>query len=250
MDNSFLDYRFEVDSCDMDVWGYLKPTAILRTCQQTAYIHAQSLGFGYENLQKSGCVWVLSRVKVDIERLPVWGDKIRVRTWHKRQVGIFSLRDYIFYDQEEQPIIRVTTSWLIINIATRRITRPDRLFSPEESFMLVEYPHDAISIPAEKVEIASEEIFLSDHRVLYSNLDINHHVNNTRYLEWACDNSPQQMLPERTLSHFSLNFNHEATYNQVVQISASGISSDTPIFEGRVDSKSIFTAELSYKGRE
>ncbi len=233
----------------MDVWGYLKPTSILHICQEVAYMHSSKLGFGFDRLLEIGAAWVLSRVKVEIERLPIWRERITVRTWHKRQSGLFALRDYIFYDQQGEPIIRVTTSWLIINTKTRRITRVDRVFSADEPFKLVSYPHDAIEAEAEKVNELSDGITLGSHRVVYSDMDLNHHVNNAKYMEWACDNSPQQMLSNRFLSHFCLNFNHEATYNEEVTLQSSQDTEDKFIIAGCVSGRSIFTAQLQYGER-
>ncbi|MFR9503092.1 MAG: acyl-ACP thioesterase domain-containing protein [Rikenellaceae bacterium] len=242
----YLDYTFEVGSCDMDVWGTLKPTSILHICQEVAYMHSTKLGFGFERLQETNTAWVLSRIKVEIDHLPVWHDKITVRTWHKRQSGLFSLRDYIFYDELQQPIIKVTSSWLTINIATRRITRIDRIFNSDDTFNISQYPHDAIAIEAERIEMPQQKVAARDHLVAYSDLDVNNHVNNARYMEWACDNSPQQMDNNSHLSSFILNFNHEATYGELVTLSTAQLNPNSIHVEGSVSGKGIFTALLNY----
>ncbi len=245
----YLDYTFEVGSCDIDIWGYLKPTAILNVCQESAYMHSSQVGFGYHNLAESGTAWVLSRVKAEIERLPIWGEQIHLRTWHKGQSGLFSLRDYIFYDAHDIPIIRVTTSWLIINIKTRRITRVDRIFAADDPLRLVEYKCDAIAAEAERLEMPAEQISLGEHHVRYSDMDVNHHVNNTRYMEWACDYSPQQMNPERRLSSFCVNFNHEAKFDEKVALQSCSPTQDKVLIEGSIEGRSIFCAELNYCNR-
>ncbi|MFI3263986.1 MAG: acyl-ACP thioesterase domain-containing protein [Rikenellaceae bacterium] len=245
----YLDHKFEVNSCDMDVWGFFKPISILHVCQDVAYMHSSKHGFGFDELIKLGAAWVLSRVKVEAERLPAWREKIRVRTWHKGQVGIFSLRDYIFYDEQDHPIIRVTTSWLIINIATRRIMRADRVFASDEPFKLITYQENAIETEAERVELPESKITCAEHKVVYSDLDVNHHVNNAKYLEWSCDQSPQQMQKGRHLSSFCLNFNHEAKFGEKVSICQSTPSEDEILFEGDVNGRNIFTARLYYSSK-
>lgn len=246
----YLDYTFTVSSYDIDIWGCLKPTAILNICQDSAYRHACGLGFGYEHLMSKGSAWVLSRARVEIERMPVWLEQVRVRTWHKRQSGIFALRDYIFYDENDVPIIRITTSWLIINIATRRIVRVDRVFEKDSAYKLVDYAHDALEHEAEKVEVGSEQKYIGEHHVRYSDMDVNQHVNNTRYLEWACDLSPQQMDSARCLSRFCINFNHEARFTERVMLSGSMPTSDEMTVEGRIEGRSIFAVNLTYRDRE
>lgn len=244
----YLEHTFEVGSCDMDIWGFLKPATILSLCQESAYMHSTRMGFGYDRLLESGAAWVLSRAKCLIQRLPKWGEKITLRTWHKGQSGLFSLRDYQFYDQSGAEIITVTTSWLIINLATRRISRVDRIFSADDPFKLSEYHHDAIATEVERLEMPTEQISLGEHYVRYSDMDVNRHVNNARYMEWACDNSAQQMDPALRLESFCINFNHEAKYDECVAL--QGVTSvSKALIEGAIQGRSIFCVELCYCDR-
>ncbi len=242
----YLDHTFEVSSCDMDVWGFLRPTAILNLCQESAYMHSTTMGFGFEHLKANDLAWVLSRVRVEIERLPVWHEKITVRTWHKRESGLFGVRDYIFFDGEQKPIIKVTSSWLIINRSTRRVMRIDRVFGGADGvYSVSSYAQDALESEAEKIDFAEVGMGLGDHSVRYSDLDVNEHVNNAKYLEWACDYSPRQMERGVQLSGFSLNFNHEAKYPETICLSRG--ASDNPLtIKGEVEGRNIFVAELRY----
>lgn len=242
----YLDHSFTVSSCDMDIWGYLKPTSILNICQESAYMHSSRVGFGFDHLAELNLAWVLSRVHVEIERLPRWREEIELRTWHKRQSGIFALRDYIFYDAEQRAIIKVTTSWIIINIATRRISRVDRVFGADDSLRLVSYNQDALEQEAQRIEMPQEQLPLGEHRVVYSDMDLNHHVNNAKYLEWACDNSPLQMSSHHKLKRFSLNFNHEAKFDDRVALSLAEPHQENLLIEGCCHGSSIFVANLEY----
>ncbi len=244
-EEEYLQHTFEVGSCDMDIWGFMKPATILSLCQESAYMHSTRMGFGYDRLHEIGAAWVLSRAKCLIHRLPKWGEKITLRTWHKGQSGLFSLRDYQFMDESGAEIITVTTSWLIINLATRRITRVDRIFSADDPFKLHEYNCDAIAHPAERLEMPTAQISLGEHHVRYSDLDVNQHVNNARYMEWACDNTEQLMDPNSRLTSFCINFNHEAKYGEIVEIKGVNDLSKS-LVEGSIQGRSIFCAELCY----
>ncbi len=211
-------------------------------------MHSTTYGFGFDHLLEKGAAWVLSRAEVKIERLPKWHDQITVRTWHKGASGVFSLRDYIFYDAEQKPIIRVSTSWLIINIASRRIQRASNIFGGDDGYERVIYPHHAIEREPQRVTLPCEGVVtLAEHTVRYSDLDVNHHVNNTRYLEWACDHSPEQMIQERELEGFIINFNHEAKYGERVTLSGAAPKKEQMIIEGCAEGRSIFTVSLSYR---
>lgn len=248
-DNLYLDHTFKVTSCDMDIFSRLKPTAILNICGEVAYMHSSLMGFGFESLAKMDMAWVLSRVETQIERLPTWGEQIRVRTWHKRFSGLFGIRDYIFFDNEDREIIRVTTSWVIIKVATRRIVRIDRLFAENSILDGQAYPHEAIATEAQRISLSDSQTHynLGEHLVQYSDMDLNRHVNNAKYLEWACDHSKAQMDSSLMLSSFAINFNHEATYNQTVALIATESTPESLTVEGVINKGNIFALKLNYR---
>ncbi len=243
---NYLDYTFVVSSADIDIWGALKPAAILAICQDMAYRQSASMGGGYDALAAHNMTWVLSRAKVCIDRVPRWHESLTVRTWHKGQSGIFSLRDYIFYDSSQEPIIRVTSSWLIINVESRRIARVDKIFNQTDLSSLPEYQYDAIPDPAERIDSLQGGEKLGEHMVRYSDMDVNRHVNNTRYMEWACDYSQMQMQCGEALKGFTINFNHEAKYQDVVVISSSAQPSSRVVIEGADSQRNIFAVVLEY----
>ncbi len=243
-EGGYLDHIFEVGSCDIDVWGLLKPTSILNICQEAAYMHSTQMGFGFDRLVEQNSAWVLSRVECQLARLPKWHERVRVRTWHKRQSGIFSLRDYIFFDADDEPIVSITTSWLIINTATRRIVRPEQVLG--DTVTLVNYPLDALPHEAERITVGANRNFATEHTVRYSDMDVNHHVNNAKYLEWVCDAIPQQMDENAHLTSIAINFNHEAVYNDVVTLNSSSIADSHIVIDGSTAGRNLFVASLGY----
>jgi acyl-CoA thioesterase FadM len=70
-----------VRSYDVGNAGVLKAQAIFQFFQEAIVVHAVHLGVGHEALQKLGLILVLSRVKVEIINLLVWGDEITLTTW-------------------------------------------------------------------------------------------------------------------------------------------------------------------------
>ncbi len=244
---AYLDQEITITSCDVDQRSQLKPASILSICQESAYAHSTLLGFGFDRLIDMNLAWVLSRAQIEITRLPRWREQIRVRTWHKRQSGLFGLRDYIFFDSEGCEIIKVTTSWLIINLSTRRITRIDRVFGGDDAYRLVEYKCSALESEAPRISGGDEgEMLHREHRVRYSDLDMNQHVNNAKYLEWALDSSPYQMEQGREIQGIIINFNHEAKHDELIELKTSLQESRTAIISGSVAQNEIFCTQLEY----
>ncbi len=248
---NYIEEYHTVSSVEIDLWGRMKATSILNICQEIAYRDSTLRGVGYETLHSLNLSWVLSRMRVEIDRLPVWNEVIRVRSWHKRESGVFSLRDYIFFDSNDIPIIRTTSSWLIIDINSRRITRTDRVVDADgRKIVFTSDPNDALECEAEKLTHSTDSEIVDTHRVKYSDLDLNHHVNNTRYLEWACDLSPELLDECSSLRSVSINFNHEATYDQNVTLSQSSPADGTRLIDGSIGDRNIFVTSLKYEGKK
>ncbi len=138
-EGGYLDHIFEVGSCDIDVWGLLKPTSILNICQEAAYMHSTQMGFGFDRLVEQNSAWVLSRVECQLARLPKWHERVRVRTWHKRQSGIFSLIEYMyaFVSKSEDTayvILRVEDNQQATDILTKNNIQ---ILSPEDICKIV-----------------------------------------------------------------------------------------------------------------
>ncbi len=247
---NYIECQATITSHEVDQFGRIKPFVLLNIGQEAAYAHSQILGFGYDNLMPLGLAWVLSRAQIKIERTPRWGEKLIIRTWHKRQDRAFSLRDYLVFDEQGEIIIRMTTSWLVMNIANRRIHRVESLLKDNELIDFNSFNEDAIEAPAPKVEISTDECeMLDSHRVRFSDLDLNRHTNNAKYIEWAVDRIPSQMDESLTLKELSINFNLESKHGDIVDLKSytERIDSQQSVtVDGSRDGKSIFVANFKY----
>lgn len=76
---------YEVDVSHVDFSQRLKLSSLFIYFQDLAVLHAENLGIGMKSmLEKHNAIWVLARMRVDINRYPVWGEKITIETWpHK-----------------------------------------------------------------------------------------------------------------------------------------------------------------------
>lgn len=181
--------------------------------QEAAGNHAQHLGAGYAALLKEKLFWALSRIRVEILQLPKWGDEIHIETWPCSLVGPFFRRDFIFYNQQNQPICKGVSGWLLLNSETMRPQRADRLgiglpFN-EGKFALETFP-DRLSGTSETVVFSKE--------ILYNEIDVNYHVNNTRYLDWVMDCFNSDFYQKHQLKSFALEFLGEMHWGDEVEL--------------------------------
>ncbi len=171
---------YEVDSAQR-----LKPTAFMDMAQEMAYQAAAAMKFGYDELIVKNMAWVLSRMRFRFLKAPVWGEEVEIRTWHRGAFGPFFVRDFEVLDKEGRRMIEATSSWVIIDVDSRRMARPEEVL-PKEDTSCSDF---AIETPAGKVMMPRgvEPELVTTHKVAYSDIDLVGHTNNARYVAWALD---------------------------------------------------------------
>lgn len=231
---------------DTDASWRLKPTSFMNLAQEAAGRHAVYLGFGYDDLIASNTAWILSRVHVEFTDAPLWRDKITLTTWHKGLNRIFFLRDFIITDSEGRERVKATTSWLVMNLETRRLVRDPKLM--EEGTVCTD---NVIETPADKVQMPKgvEPELVGQHAVSYSDIDTNGHTNNAMYMQWAMNAVGYETTSSKPVRAFTINFNHETKAGdtvdlyRVVQEAEDGLH---VFVEGRLGDVSSFCVEIIF----
>lgn len=237
-----------IPSFDVDMSATLKPAAFLNYAQEAANIHADYLGVGYDAMHITRKAWVLSKIHVIFHKLPKWRDHINVQSWHKGANGYQYFRDFVVFDKEgTEKLISATTSWLVIDVDTRRLTKYAELAEDEERCI----NEDVITTQPPKVLMPKdiEPQFVMSHAVCYSDLDMNSHVNNVKYTEWAMNAIELEVTNNRRLKELVVNFNSEIKEGDTVDIYRHSVSQGEEleyIIEGRVNGKGSFTAKLLF----
>ena len=217
--------------------GLLKPAAFMDMAQEIAYWAAEALGFGYGNLHVHHTAWVLARMHVRFMRPVRWRDNVCLHTWHKGTNGLFYLRDFILRNTSGEIAVAATSSWVVIDEISRKMVRPDSL----QQFLETGLAEDAIAEPAPKLILPKEMTAAGEHIVTDSEIDINHHVNNARYVAWAYDCLPKDAVGP--IHDLYINFHKETVAGDRIQMLT--LHSEGSIFvEGLLADKTCFTAQL------
>ena len=205
MENLHIDY-YDVTSYHADFTQQLTPASLFCFLQESAWRHANSKGFGWSHLAERNEFWVLAKMHVRIGRMPNWTEKIRSETWGKEPELLTAFRDFEFFDANNQSIICATSSWHILNKLTHR---PAALAHFADHFPIV--TRHAIAEKPQKIQIPSSDAIKSTvYAILPSDIDMNFHVNNTRYVQWAMDCIPFEFQKQRSLHEITVNFLSEA----------------------------------------
>ena len=229
---------------EADANQLMRPTAMLDLMQEAANVNASTLGFGYDEMMNSNTAWVLSRIHVKFNNTPKWRDEVNLKTWHKGVSKLFYLRDFILSDKEGNPMVLATTSWLIIDMNTRRLVRNSDLALSDTAIHAIETPADKVVVP---VDIEPE--LVRKHPVTWSEIDTNGHVNNVKYAVWAIDAVKQEDIKERPLKELLINYDAEVMPGDVVKISRVRQETEEGIvyyITGKVSDKQNFCVKLVF----
>ena len=231
---------------DTDASWRLKPTSFMNMAQEAAGRHAVYLGFGYDDLIKTNTAWILSRVHVEVVDTPKWRDEITLNTWHKGLNRLFFLRDFLITDTEGRERVKATTSWLVLNLETRRLVRDPNLM--EEGTVCTE---NVIETPADKVQMPKdvEAELVRTHLVSYSDIDTNGHTNNAMYMQWSMNAVGYDITSSRPVKEFTINFNHETKAGDHVEIYRAFVEKEDGLHvfvEGKVEGTSSYCVEIVF----
>ena len=241
-----FEQKFTIPCYDTDASWRLKPSSFMDLAQEAAGQHAVYLGFGYDDLIATNTAWILSRVHVEFVDAPKWRENITLRTWHKGLNRLFFLRDFILTDDQGRERVKATTSWLVLNLETRRLVRDPKLM--EEGTVCTD---NVIETPADKVVMPkdAEPQYVMDHHVAYSDVDMNGHTNNAMYMQWAMDAVDYDIASTRPVKWFTINFIHETKAGEIValyKVVKEEEDGRHVFVEGKVNDQSAFTVEILF----
>ena len=237
--------EYTIPCYDTDASGRLKPASFMNLAQEAAGQHAVYLGFGYDDLIATNTAWILSRVHIRFVDTPMWKDDVVLSTWHKGLNRLFFVRDFRLTDKEGRTRVEATTSWLVMNLETRRLVRDPQLREGSECL------EDVIATPAGKVQMPKdvEPQLMFEHLVAYSDIDVNGHANNAMYMQWAMDAVDYDIASTRPVKEVTINFNHETKAGDVMALYKSIIKTEDGrrvYVEGKVGDTSAFCVEIIF----
>ncbi|OCB78606.1 acyl-[acyl-carrier-protein] thioesterase [Flavobacterium crassostreae] len=219
--------------------GYLKYTDLCHILQLTAAAHSDLGGISFSDMQVFNQAWVLSRMRVEVGALPKWRDVVTVTTWINTLENSRSVRALEVH-LNGQKIIGSETFWAVFNTQTRR---PEALALDHQHFAL--FPDKkATQVGFSKIVSAVPKGSLFEKTVCLSDLDIVHHVNNVKYLEWCLDLMDENVVWNQEIKSFEMNFLKELSLKDKVVIDAK-YANQAIIFSVYKEDKKTFALQLN-----
>jgi acyl-ACP thioesterase len=221
--------------------GYLKYTDLCNILQLTAAAHSEIGGISFSDMQEFNQAWVLSKMRVEIDALPKWGDIVTVKTWINSLENSCSVRALEMYVNGKK-IVGSETFWAVFNTQKRR---PEALALPFEHFELYSDTR-ATNHGFSKINLNHEKEIVFEKTVFLSDLDIVNHVNNVKYLEWCLDHVDEKLILNQQIESFEMNFLKELSLKDIVIIHES-LDENSTTFSITKENKNCFALQLNWK---
>ncbi len=206
MEKSVFEYRVEPQYVDFT--DRVSVSSICDLILHAAGEDAHKRGFGIDALADNNYGWVLSRLAVELDYMPTEYSQFTLHTWISDYNRLSSTRNFTLTDSEGKVFGRAVSQWCMIDYATRMPVDMNVMAKAHEGNMV-----DAPS-PCERprrIGVVSSEP-LVEHRVVYSDIDFNRHMNTMRYIDIIFDTLPIEVPEQLTGFRLDMNFMKEARY--------------------------------------
>jgi medium-chain acyl-[acyl-carrier-protein] hydrolase len=242
IDLKYFEQKYSICSYDVDQNCSARLTSILNYMQDAAWLHYQSFEEHNGKIMPDNYGWLLSRIRLQAETFPEWGDSVKLETWSPGLSRMFALRDFIFHDKNEKPLIKASTAWLIIDINKGLPVRPD--FFKEKWTFSDRNPLIDITSKLKACEGSDKS---SSVRAVYSDIDVNRHVNNAKYVEWMLNIYKDSFINKHIPYTVRIDFTGQAVLGDSVEIRLKQVS-DKEIYTNAVlDGKDLCRMFVSWK---
>jgi fatty acyl-ACP thioesterase B len=218
--------------------------------QETALNHVWMSGLagdGFGATRAMSCrnlIWVVTRMQVHVEQYPAWGDVVEMDTWVAASGKNGMRRDWLVRDYKTGQILaRATSTWVMMNRKTRKLSKmPEEVRAEICPYFLERSAIKDESLLTQKIIRlnGNAEFVRSGLTPRRSDLDMNQHVNNVKYIGWMMESVPPAILDGYELASMSLEYRRECGQSDVVQsmtsLEPSTTSSESESAEGGAES--------------
>ena len=174
-------YEYEIKYQEVDGEKKLRLFNLENYLLEVAGTVADELGFGIAALHPRGLTWILTRLSVEMYKLPTHCEKVRFETWIESNAHMLSTRNFRIYSGDKL-IGQCKSVWAVLDLAKREIVN---IFNDPMFANCVD--GEVIEMNRVRMTTIPEPTGIVPHKVVYSDIDYNGHCNSCRYLQAMTD---------------------------------------------------------------
>jgi len=229
--------KIPFDMADMN--GHIKLPDVVLLSLQVSGMQSIELGVGDKTiLENYNLVWIISGYDIEVIRLPRFGEEITIETEALSYNRLFCYRRFTIYDEAGQELIHMMTTFVLMDRDSRKVHAVEpEILAPYQS----EFDKKLIRGP----KYANlEEPISKDYNVRFYDLDMNGHVNNSKYLDWIFEVMGAEFLTQYIPKKINLKYVKEVRPDGVITsaVERTGLGSKHEITsDGVTNAQAIIT---------
>lgn len=205
--------RYTIKWHDTDANRLVRPSALVTYLQETANEHLIHIGISLDELRdQHGLAFILGGISVRSYEPLFSGDDIEVETWTCGEKGFRHNRCFRLL-RGDKTVAEATSQWALIKLEDASLVKVEDMpyhIEPEAPITLPDLP------PRLRMPSVAEMELAGERRIVYSDIDYNGHMNNTRYPDMLCDFIPE--MRENRMTGMVLSYRKEATFEHTLRV--------------------------------
>ena len=240
MENIITKTLKTIEICDVDYMNRFKIYRMFTEFTQLATTNAELIGlWNKEHIGKYG--WVVAKQTLTLDE-PIHVDDIVEFSTIIGNSSAAVFPRYYFIKKDGREIGRCSSIWTLIDLKARRIVIPKRL-----GFIIPVVNHGIKLDTPKNIDDNLELKEVCKRQVLFSDVDLNQHMNNAKYIDWALDSIDYDIHKEHFIHEVSVHYKKEIRPLEYVSI-FTGNDGLRYVVEGRNDEGEVFfKVELIFK---
>ena len=209
-------YSFKMEFFDEDFTGRMAWNVVGKRILRAAAQHAEDRGFERLCINGRTYLWVLSRMVIEMDRMPQTGDDGSITTWLRAAYRFFTDRCFEISDTDGNVYGRVLTIWALIDAESREaVDLKEVLGDKLDAYVDAERPLDVERGARIRPNDMQPQ---AERQVYYSDLDKNGHLNSIRYIDYVLDTFPKWVFEQSCPRRIEISYSRESHYGETVEI--------------------------------
>ena len=229
--------KIPFDMADMN--GHIKLPDVILLSLQVSGMQSIELGVSDKTiLEDYNLVWIITEYDIEVARLPHFAEEITIETEALSYNRLFCYRRFTIYDETGQELIHMMATFVLMDRDSRKVHAVEpEIVAPYQS------DFDKKLIRGPKYESLNEPIS-KDYHVRFYDLDMNGHVNNSKYLDWIFEVMGADFLTQYIPKKINLKYVKEVRPGGVITsaVERTGLESKHEIIsDGATNAQAIIT---------
>ncbi len=118
--------EFKLKSSDVDMNRRLRTSVLFTMLQEAAIAHTEALGMGREKTLDRGLLWIVTMQRAEIARMPEYDEEIVLRSWPGDSLHLIFPRYFSLTTAAGEPLLKASSLWSLIDANTRSLIFPEK----------------------------------------------------------------------------------------------------------------------------